>query len=176
MAARRDARAACPAKPCDAVQAALGVQATNDLRGPSAHRLERCRAVARGGELLDICAAGLGHLPAGHVRLDERFVQHPDVDQDDGDAMFKEAVTQEGVLDAFGIERPDQDDRGTVRAHRRSRPVSSSTRWPSNSVPMRGSVETGNARPPRCDHKAFAHWGLTGGRVRDVPDTALTRG
>ena len=46
------------------------------------------------------------------VGLDLRLAQHAGVDQHDVDARLAQAIAQEAVLDALGVQRADEDDGG----------------------------------------------------------------
>ena len=88
------------------------MQPRQHRRRAAPHRVDRGAAVAGAHELGVVGAARPRHLLAAHVGLDLRLAQHARVDQHDVDARLAQAIAQEAVLDALGVQRADEDDGG----------------------------------------------------------------
>ena len=88
------------------------MQPREHRRRAAPHGVDRGAAIGRAHELGVVGAAGARDLLARHVGLDLRLAEHAGVDEHDVDAGLAQAVAQEAVLDALGVQRADEDDGG----------------------------------------------------------------
>ena len=86
------------------------MQPREHRRRPAPHGVDRGAAVGGAHELGVVGAARARDLLAADVGLDLRLAQHAGVDEHDVDARLAQAVAQEAVLDALGVQRADEDD------------------------------------------------------------------
>jgi hypothetical protein len=87
------------------------VQPREHRRRPAPHGVDGNAAIGGAHELGVVGAAGARDLLAVDVGLHLRLTEHAGVHEQHVDACLAQAVAQEAVLDALGVQRPDEDDR-----------------------------------------------------------------
>ena len=92
------------------------MQAQHHLFGARRHRGHCRAAIAARCQLVNIGAARTRDLVARDVRLEADRLVNTGVDDKHVHAAFAKPLTQERVLDAFRIERAEQDDRHACSA------------------------------------------------------------
>jgi hypothetical protein len=86
------------------------VQPPGERRGGVGHRGDGGAAVTGLGERGEVGARPGGHLLAGDVGFDTRWLEGANVGEQDVDPGVAQAIAQVGVLLALGVERADQQD------------------------------------------------------------------
>ena len=87
------------------------MQLEDDSLGARAHRRDRCAPVAGSRELGGVGAGRARDLVAAHIGLDPDRLVHTCVDDEHVDAVRFDLLAQEGVLEALGVQRAEEDDR-----------------------------------------------------------------
>lgn len=105
-----ECRATRSAERADSVESPLRSQPQNDLRHASAHHLDCSTPISGFDELLDVYARCRRNLLARDVGLREWISKDSDVDEHDVHVAHQNAIANERVLTALGVERPDKDD------------------------------------------------------------------